>query len=267
MKTKTPFLHRKTGAPKILALSVLASLICAEVTRADDAAAPAPPPKKWDSSATAGVTLTRGNSHTFLATLALDTKRSWTNDEVLFGAAAGYGENTTTVNGNKVDTTTDSYARGYGQWNHLFTPSTYAGLRLQGEHDDVASLAYRATVSPLVGYYFTKTTNAFLSGEVGPSYVREKFFNQDTHNYLALRIAERGEHKYASGAKIWESVEWIPKVEDFQTYVVNVVAGVSAPISKAFSISFLALDTYNSVPAVGKQKNDFKLIAGLTYNF
>src|SRR5256885_8491182 len=108
-----------------------------------------------ESVATVGVTLTRGNSKNFLATGAVGTKRTWAHDEALLGATAGYGENTTKDSlGNKVDTTTDSYIKGFGQWNHLFSPQFYAGLRLTGEHDDVAALAYRSTVSPLAGYYF-----------------------------------------------------------------------------------------------------------------
>jgi hypothetical protein len=52
-----------------------------------------------------------------------------------------------------------------------------------------------------------------------------------------------------------------------QNYLVNAEAGVSAPINKALSISLIIQDTYKSVPASGKQQNDFKLIAGVTYNF
>ncbi len=238
------------------------------------AADPAPPdakaePKKspWESVATLGATLTRGNSKTFLGSGVVTTKRTWSHDEALFGASAGYGESTTTVNGNQVENTTDSYIKGYGQWNHLFSQQTYAGLRVTGDHDDIASLAYRLTVSPLLGYYFVKQTNAFLAGEVGPSYVREKFFHEDVHDYIGLRVGERGERKFNSGARIWESLEWIPKVEDLNNYLLTMEAGVSAPLSKAFSVSLILQDTYKNVPAVGKLKNDLKLIAGLSYTF
>src|ERR1043166_1112576 len=67
--------------------------------------------------------------------------------------------------------------------------------------------------------------------------------------------------------KVWESLEWIPKVEDMQNYLLTSEAGVSAPISKALSVSLILQDTYKSVPAIGKLKNDLKLIAGLTYTF
>src|SRR5256885_645402 len=95
-----------------------------------------------ESVATVGVTLTRGNSKNFLATGAVGTKRTWAHDEALLGASAGYGENTVNTPAGKVDTTTDSYIRGFGQWNHLFSPQVYAGLRITGDHDDIAALAY-----------------------------------------------------------------------------------------------------------------------------
>jgi hypothetical protein len=52
-----------------------------------------------------------------------------------------------------------------------------------------------------------------------------------------------------------------------QNYLLTSEAGVSAPISKALSVSLILQDTYKSVPAIGKLKNDLKLIAGLTYTF
>ncbi len=267
MKSYIPELRCQTSVAGILAAGILISLTAATIAVAADPSPAAPPQKGWESVATLGATLTRGNSKTFAASGLVNTKRAWTSDELLFGASAGYGENTTTVNGSTVDQTTESYIKGYGQWNHLFSPQTYAGLRVTGEHDDIASLAYRTTVSPILGYYFLKQTNAFLAGEVGPSYVREKFFSEDVHNYVGLRVGERGEWKFKTGAKIWESLEWIPKVADLNNYLLNMEAGVSAPISKALSVSLILQDTYKNVPAPGKLKNDLKLIAGLSYIF
>ena len=97
--------------------------------------------------------------------------------------------------------------------------------------------------------------------------MREKFFGEGVQNYIALRLAERGEYKFASGAKIWESVEWLPKLEDFENYLMNAEIGISAPVTKAINVSLVLQDTYKSVPAKGKLKNDLKLIAGVGYLF
>jgi hypothetical protein len=251
-------------------LIIAALLASSNILRAEDPKPTdikPPPPKKWDTVITVGATLTRGNSKNFLASGGIATKRNWTNNEVLLGANAGYGETTIEDEGKEKDKRTDSYIKGYGQYNHLFSPRLYAGARITGDHDDNAELAYRATISPLAGYYFLKETNTFLAAELGPSYVREKFFHEDIHDYLGLRIAERGEYNFHSGAKIWESVEYIPKVQEMQNYLVTAEAGISAPISKGFSVSLVLQDSYKSRPATGKLKNDLKLIAGLNYTF
>jgi putative salt-induced outer membrane protein YdiY len=257
---------------RLLPLAAGLSTVLADDTKPDakpDAKVEAKPePKKWETIVTAGVTLTRGNSDNFLATIAVGTKRKWTDDELLLGANAGYGDTTQTQSdGKKVDTTTDSYAKAYAQWNHLFSPKVYAGLRVTGDHDDIADLAYRITVSPLAGYYFIKETNTFLAGEIGPSYVNEKYFDQDADDYIGLRLGERGEYKFTGGSKIWESVEYIPKIEDFGNFLINAEIGISAPINKTLSMSLVLQDTYKSVPASGKKKNDLKLIAGLSFTF
>lgn len=227
-----------------------------------------PPPKShWESVASVDVALTRGNSRSFLATASLDTKRKWTSDEALLGAGAGYGDTTTKDStGAEVTTKTQDYLKGYAQWNHLFTDRLYAGVRVEGLHDDIADIQYRFTVSPLAGYYLIKQTNTFLALELGPSFVDQKL-DDHTDSYFGLRVAERFEHKFSTGARIWETLEWIPQVDDFNNWILNAEAGVSAPITKALDVRLVAQDNYNNQPAPGRLKNDFRLLAGIGYRF
>src|SRR3954463_1688214 len=107
MKLYPPQLCSRNSRTKVLSLAILGLIACARAALADDAKPDEkkeePKKSKWESTATVGVTLTRGNSHTFLATAALATKRQWASDEALLGASAGYGDTQTTVNGAKVD--------------------------------------------------------------------------------------------------------------------------------------------------------------------
>jgi hypothetical protein len=199
---------------------------------AADPTPPAPPPAKWESVAAVDVSLTRGNSSDFLGTVSLNSKRKWTSEEILLGGAAGYGE---THPKDKEETRNQDYLKGFGQYNHLFTERIYAGLRLDGLHDDIANVDYRFTVSPLAGYYLIKQTNTFLAVEAGPSWVHERLFvagpgSDFEHSYFALRFAERFEYKFKTGARIWETAEWLPSVEHWADYIFNFEAGVSAPI-------------------------------------
>jgi putative salt-induced outer membrane protein YdiY len=263
-------LSLRTARAWLSAIIALEMLVALTAARADDAAAAddkKPEPKKWEGVAAAGITLTRGNSKNLLATASFNATRKWEHDTLLFGANGGYGESTTKTDHHEDSGTTDQYLKGFGQFNHLFTERLYGGFRVSGDYDKVANLNYRLTVSPLLGYYFLKATNYFLSGEVGPSYVNEKFKDEKTHSYWAARAGERGEYTFKSGAKIWETAEIIPKVDEWDKYIVNAEAGVSAPISKTFDVRLVVQDSYNSKPAPERLKNDFKLIGAIGYHF
>jgi hypothetical protein len=224
------------------------------------------PKPHWENVAAADLTLTRGNSDSFLATFSLNSARKSPENEILLGGAAGYGDNTTEVNGVKTTTKTQDYLKGYGQWNHLFTERFYAGIRAEGLHDDIADINYRFTVSPLAGYYFIKQTNTFLSGEIGPSFVWQQL-GEDTSSYVGLRLGERFEHKFKGGAKLWETLEWIPQVDKFDNWILNAEVGISAPVTKSLDVRLVCQDSYNNQPAAGRLKNDLKLMAGMGYRF
>ena len=255
-----------------LALPVFALLLSVSVALAEDskdpkAGVPAPPPKLWDSVASVDLTLTRGNSRSFLGTVSVNTHRKWDTDELLLGGAAGYGNSTTKDStGGETTTETQDYLRGFGQFNHLFSERFYSGLRLDALHDNIADINYRITVSPLAGYYIIKETNTSLSVEAGPSLITQELAHEHK-TYAALRFGERYERKFAGGARIWETLEWLPQVDDFANWIMNAEVGVSAPIVKSLDVRLVAQDTYNNHPAANRLKNDLKVMAGIGYRF
>jgi putative salt-induced outer membrane protein YdiY len=250
-----------------MALMLFGSVAFAEDAKDVQPAPPAPPPKLWESVASADLALTRGNSRSFLGTVTLNTHRKWDSDELLLGGAAGYGNSTTkNSNGEEVSSETQDYLKGFGQFNHLFTERLYAGLRLEGLHDNIADINYRFTVSPLMGYYFIKETNTLLSGEVGPSLITQELAHV-RKTYAALRLGERFEHKFDGGAKIWETLEFLPQIDDFSNWILNAEVGVSAPIVKSLDVRLVAQDTYNNHPATDRLKNDLKVLSGIGYRF
>jgi len=253
----------------VLGLCAGATLLTESSARAQEAAAPVPEKKGWESVASAGVTLTRGNSETFLGTIGVNSSRKWSRDEILLGASAAYGENSTTdpVDGSDEHNTTDQYVKGFGQYNHLFTERFYGGLRLDGLYDDIAGVDYRFTISPLAGYYLIKNAKTFLAVEAGPSFVAEKLQGEEADQYMALRFAERFEHKFSDRAKVWQTAEWLPRVENFGDYVFNFEVGASAGITKSVDLRVVLQDTYRSEPPPGRKQNDLKLIAGIGYRF
>jgi putative salt-induced outer membrane protein YdiY len=223
-------------------------------------------PPKWKSSLAFGLTMTRGNSETFLSTLTAATVKKWGQNELGFGVDGAYG---TTKDQNTGNTTRNANsAQGFSQYNRLFDDRWYGFGRVAGLYDGVADINYRVTLSAGVGYYIMRMTNTDLSVEAGPGYVFEKLGGEED-DFATLRLAERFNHALSDHARVWEKVEYLPSLENFSKYIVNGEIGIEADLSKdkKWALRAYLQDTYNSVPATGHKNNDMKLIAALAYKF
>lgn len=247
-------------------VAALALVLCsATIALSEDQPKP-PEPPKWKSSLAFGLTLARGNSETFLTTLAAGTTRKWDQNELTFGADGAYG---TTKDQNTGQTTKSANtAHGFGQYNRLFGDRWYGFGRVDGLYDGLADIDYRVTLSLGLGYYLIKTTNTDLSIEAGPGYVFEKLGGVED-DFPTLRLAEKFHHALSEHARVWEFVEWLPSLKNFGHYIVNAEVGLEADLSKdkKWVMRTYLQDTYNSEPAAGRKNNDLKLIAAVGYKF
>ena len=212
----------------------------------------------WESSVSAGLSLTKGNSDTLLTTLAFKTHTKTPTNEFMFGLDGSYGENDSVKNNEAL--------HGVGQYNHLFTKCFYGFFNLDGLHDGIADLQYRFTLSPGAGYYFLKETNTMLAGELGPSLIFQRLGEVDTA-YASLRLAERFEHKLNKDSRVWEKVEILPQMNKFENFLVNAEAGAEAALTKTFSLRVALQDNFVNQPAPGRRENDVRLISSVVYKF
>jgi len=214
---------------------------------------------KWESNASLGFTLTRGNSDTTLFTAKILTDRKTDFNVFSFGADGTYGENSGVENA--------ASAHGFAQWNHLFSERIFSYARADGLHDGIAGINYRATVGPGAGYYFLKETNTTLSAEAGVAMIFERL-GTNNDSYATLRLAEHFEHKFAGhGARFWQTFEILPQADDFNNYIVNAEIGIEAGIARNLSLQSYIDDSFNNEPSSGRLKNDVKLVTGISYRF
>ncbi len=221
--------------------------------------APEPEKKGWQTTARLAAAVNRGNTDTVTVAGSVNTGKKWDQNELAFGAAMNYGEES--------DRTTSSSVSGFGQYNRLLTERLYGYARVDALHDDMASLAYRVTFSPGVGYYVIKTDKLTLSGEVGPGFVMERFHNESQEEYFTIRFGERFGWQISKTARLWQSLDYNPQVDDFGNYLLNAEVGIATRISEGFELNLTAQNTYRSRPAEGRTENDFKLLAGVGYTF
>lgn len=216
----------------------------------------------------AGLTLTRGNSQTTLATLVAAADYKTAADEWLLGANGTYGKSQVTVNGVTANTSTAQNADAFAQYNHLFTERAYLFSRVEGYHDDLADIHYRVTVSLGPGYYFIKNTNTDLSAELGPGFVSQ-CVGSDEENFATIRAGQKFHQRLSDRARLWETFEITPDLADISNYIIFAEVGVAADLTanKAFELQCFLDDNYNSKPAPGKVNNDVKLVMAVAYKF
>jgi len=223
-----------------------------------------PPPEittnrpTWQSSATLGLAMARGNKDTLLVNAKLLTERKTPWNEWSVGMDGAYGEDNSVKNYEML--------HGFGQADHFFTHRLFVFGRLDGLHDGIKSIDYRFTGSPGLGYYLLRQTNVTLATEAGPSVIVERQ-GTTADQYAALRLAERFEYKFSPTTKLWQTVEFIPEVDKVDNYIVNAEVGIDAAIAKNLSLQVYLQDNFVNQPAPGFQNNDLRLISGISYKF
>jgi len=242
----------------LIGLAASALLTVSAFAQSAPTAPTTPTDTGWVTSAAFGFSLAKGNTDNLLATGNLITSRKWDRNELDLGTDGTYGETDGVRSAGNI--------HGFSQYNRLFTERLFGLLRVDAVNDSISDVDYRVTISPGAGYYFIKSTNTFLRAEAGPGFVFERVGGV-SDSYVTLRLAERFETKMNDKVKLWQSLEFLPAVEDFSSYVLNAEIGIDTSLTKKLSLRTFVQDTYDSTPAPGLKKNDIKLVTALAYKF
>jgi putative salt-induced outer membrane protein len=220
----------------------------------------------WKSSVAVGVTIARGNTDTTQVAVSGSTQKKWLQNSLIFGADGLYGE--TKPPGSPKETESAETAHGFSQYNRVFGDNFYAYGLIDGFHDGIADIKYRLTLAPGIGYYFVTNKTMDVMGEIGPGYIREQLDGQ-TESFATLRIAQKLHYAISSNARAWETIEYLPQIDEWDNYIVNVEVGIEAKLTKGNKLSLRSVvqDSYNNVPAPDRLRNDLKIITSIVYNF
>jgi putative salt-induced outer membrane protein YdiY len=218
---------------------------------------------QWHGEAALGLSVTQGNSKTLTGHGSASATKLLTTDEFRLGADGAYGLNNL---GATNETRNAENVHGFAEWKHLFTERLYGDLRVDAMHDDVADLQNRELVGPAIGDYFIKSDRTRLSAEVGAGYEHQRQNGQDS-NFITMRVGERGECSFTKAWKGWEEITYLPKVDDFMTYLLIAEVGTEAALNAHLSLRVVFDDTYNSKPALGKVPNDLALITSVVWKY
>jgi Protein of unknown function, DUF481 len=222
------------------------------------AAEPAAEPKELASSIALGVNVNDGNTDNTMYNGSLTLDYNPDANTIVRGTLDGsYGET-------EGDKTTDN-GRAMAEYKHLFDERIYGYVNTSASYDDIADIDYRWITAVGPGYFLMKNANAFLTADIGPAYIVEKKGDESTEEW-ALRVANRYERVTETGARFWQTAEYLPYFDDFDIYLLIAEIGVEAPVSKNLNIRLVVKDTYDSNPAPDRVNNDVSVIGALAYS-
>ena len=222
-------------------------------------------PKKelnaWTKSLAFGFNMTSGNSETSLLTGAFGARRESADSIIDVALSAGYGtDSTRTAPGD--DTTTRNEVRGNAGYRNFLSDSWYAGVGVAGLHDNIADIDYRFTLNPLLGAFLVKNADVSYSLEAGPSYIAEEVGNEE-NDYFAPRVAHRFEWILSCTSKITHGAEALFDVDDSENTLVNADVNVEAAIATNLAMVFTVRESFDNVPAAGRERTDVQVITAL----
>jgi len=229
---------------------------------AQEAAAVADP--AWKTSIHAGLTLTDGNSDTLNVNAGIEAQRGEAPNFARVGATGHYGET-------EGETTTEK-AEGFANYKRLLDEAWYAYADASILHDEPGGVDYRLVAGPGLGRFLMRSEAETLWVEAGVSYVREELKSDEslgggslTDDFAAVRLAQRYELAVSGTAKVWQALEYLPRIGDWDEYFLRAEAGLETTVTGNLSLRVAVDSRYDSDPAPGREKNDLTVTASLVF--
>jgi putative salt-induced outer membrane protein len=218
------------------------------------------------TSLAAGLTLTSGDSETGTLNASLRSEGARGALEWRTVAEGNYAEarTETTVDGRKREATDTTAQNAKGSVAlKLRRGAAYLYTDDSVFHDRVAGIDYRLIAGVGAGRYLIEGNRARLSAEAGAAYLSEALADDADADYVAYRLAARHEQRLSETARFWETVEYLPRADATDDYLVNAEIGAEAALNSHLSIRLVAQDRYDSTPPGGAEKNNLTAIAAV----
>jgi len=221
----------------------------------------------WDGNFDVGLNVQQSTTDTTGFLLGFGTVR--TKDPTKFTLGVNYRYGTEKKQGESKSTTQDELL-GLIREDYSFTPRVYGFASGDATYDGIQRLSIRGVPKVGLGYVFweeklDETRRNFLQGEVGPSWVYERYFGGDHRDYYAIAFGALAGYYLPYRAHFDWRVDYLPAVDNFTTdYLLRNEGGLTAPLIDPISAKFIVRDEYNNQPAAGSKRNNLFLTFGLS---
>jgi hypothetical protein len=166
------------------------------------------------------------------------------------------------------ESTLENSIRGLLRGEHDFSERIFVFGSVTAEYDEIQSLSFRTVPKAGLGYRIWKTEKAELSGDLGGSFVYQRFFGGGEDNFPAVSFGGDFRADLPKGSTLTARGEYLPSVNEWkQNYLLRGSAVLSIPMLHWLAFRFTLFDEYNNRPAPDTDRNTFTVTAGLSVVF
>jgi putative salt-induced outer membrane protein len=152
--------------------------------------------------------------------------------------------------------------------DYQFTPRLYSFINagwLQNKFTGVDERVYGGVGA---GYKFLDGPSNFLIGELGVTYVADKYTDDTEKDYPGGRAFTKYTYAFTEKNRFTQSVEYLNDFKDSKRYTVNSETAVIAALDGIFSLKTAYLVTYTNAPVPATlKKKDSTLTVALVVNY
>ncbi len=221
---------------------------------------------EWKSAVNFGGNIQTGNSDTKAAAFDFRTKAKWDNDR----ANLNFENNWETSNDEKVS---DSRILE-SNYDHFLNSSWfddgkwYSNTNVNLKQDNVADLELRSALGVGLGRQFYDTDTTYLSASFGPTYLRQKFENENAEQSIAAQWnIDYSQKFYDNLFEIFHRHKLFIPTNSASAYLLDTDTGIRIPLNRGFVATAELKYDINNEPAENASKDDTQYLLKLGYEW
>jgi putative salt-induced outer membrane protein YdiY len=200
-----------------------------------------------------------GNTETLVVGGAGAVQRDTDADRMRLGVRTEYEERDNELSVQRT--------RGFADYDYYLGKKWYLTGLVRLEHDKFQDLSLRTTVGGGPGYRFFDRDDLKLRVYAGLAYVNENFNEDPDRDFLSALAGDEFRWKITESLSIYQLAEVYPSLDDVTDTLIHVEAGERQTLIKGMFVDFGVVNEYDTEPAEGKKKNDFRYLGQIGYEF
>jgi putative salt-induced outer membrane protein YdiY len=214
----------------------------------------------WSGAMEFGINGANGNSDNFNLRYGLGVRRKTDDNIFNFDTVYNYASQDDVVTQNRL------FSIGREEWYFRGTPW---GIFVDGtfEYDEFRAFDFRIASHVGLTYKFIDNVQTMLKGRAGAGVSRE--FGGPNDDWIPeLIFGLDFEHKFSDNTKVFTTADYIPNINNFSDFRLQLAAGFETMLSKEYNLALKlgAQNLYDSTPE-GRKPNDVFYFVSLIWKF